>query len=298
MQARGEAARIRPEGRLRPGRVPLFRIAGTEDTALLEVTEDRELRFVLVGSDGEYGANTFVFPPNGYADLNLRNLTQYGFYEVSAKPSGPVGFLRSTRTDDDWHTTPAPLEWLGKPADAKKVGVEHRAPQGARHALVRAARRGRRRGRSELTVHVAFLTWRDTTHPDGGGSEVFVEAVGRELASRGHRGDAALRPPPRARPGARSATAYGSGGRGGRLTVYLRGLAWLLRHRRDVDVVVDVVNGLPFGSPLVRRRGVVALVHHVHAEQWRIIYPGLAGRDRLVRREPGRPAALPPAPRS
>ena len=100
MQARGEAARIRPEGRLRPGRVPLFRIAGTEDTALLEVTEDRELRFVLVGSDGEYGANTFVFPPNGYADLNLRNLTQYGFYEVfgqalpapsgSSDPRGPT----------------------------------------------------------------------------------------------------------------------------------------------------------------------------------------------------------------
>jgi hypothetical protein len=123
VQARGEAARIRPDGRLRPGRVPLFRIAGTEDTALLEVTEDREMRFVLVGSDGEYGANTFDFPPNGYADLNLRNLTQYGFYEITAKPSGPVGFLRSTRTDDDWHTTPAPLEWLGDPADARRVGV-------------------------------------------------------------------------------------------------------------------------------------------------------------------------------
>ncbi|MEP6814786.1 MAG: glycosyltransferase family 4 protein, partial [Marmoricola sp.] len=31
-------------------------------------------------------------------------------------------------------------------------------------------------------------------------------------------------------------------------------------------------------SPLVRRRGLVALVHHVHREQWRIIYPGLSGR--------------------
>lgn len=123
VQARGEAARIRPDGRLRPGRVPLFRITGTDDTALLEVTEDREMRFVLVGSDGEYGANTFVFPPTGHADLNLRNLTQFGFYEITAAPSGPVGYLRSTRTDDDWHTTPAPLTWLGDPAQARKVGV-------------------------------------------------------------------------------------------------------------------------------------------------------------------------------
>ena len=126
-------------------------------------------------------------------------------------------------------------------------------------------------------MRIAFLSWRDTTHPDGGGSEVFVESVGRELSRRGHEVTMVCARHP------------GSAGRedlhgvrlrrlGGRLTVYVWGLAWLVRHRRDVDVVVDVVNGLPFASPLVRRRGVVALVHHVHAEQWRIIYPGLAGR--------------------
>ncbi len=123
VQTRGEAARIRPAGRLRPGRVPLFGISGTEDRAVLEVTEDRELRFVLIGEDGEYGANSFEFPPNGYADLNLSNLPHFGFYEISASPSGPVGFLRSTRTDADWHTTPAPLEWLGDDTEARKVGV-------------------------------------------------------------------------------------------------------------------------------------------------------------------------------
>jgi hypothetical protein len=123
VQSRGEAARIRPAGRLRPGRVPLFRISGTDDTAVLEVTEDRAMRFVLIGEDGEYGANTFDFPPNGYADLSLRNLTQYGYYEITAQPSGPVGFLRSTHTDADWHTTPAPLEWLGSDAKARRVGV-------------------------------------------------------------------------------------------------------------------------------------------------------------------------------
>nr|WP_300052921.1 glycosyltransferase family 4 protein [uncultured Nocardioides sp.] len=126
-------------------------------------------------------------------------------------------------------------------------------------------------------MHVAFLTWRDTTHPDGGGSEVFVEAVGRELASRGHRVTLlCARHPGSARHEERDGVRLRR--TGGRLTVYPHGLAWVLRHRRDVDVVVDVVNGLPFGTPLVRRRGVVALVHHVHAEQWRIIYPGLAGR--------------------
>lgn len=130
VQSRGRAVRIRPDGRLRPGRVPLFRITGTGDTAVLEVTEDRDLRFVLIGDDGEYGANTFDFPPNGYADLDLRNQTQYGFYEITAEPSGPVGFLRSTRTDDDWVTFPAPLEYLGTDDAARKVGVSLEPLQG------------------------------------------------------------------------------------------------------------------------------------------------------------------------
>lgn len=66
--------------------------------------------------------------------------------------------------------------------------------------------------------------------------------------------------------------------RGGRLGVYARGLTYLLGPGRRCDVVVDVQNGLPFFSPLVRRRGIVNLVHHVHREQWQIIYPGRAGR--------------------
>lgn len=125
-------------------------------------------------------------------------------------------------------------------------------------------------------MKVAFLTWRDSTHPDGGGSEVFVEQVARGLVRRGHDVTVLC-----ARHGDAPATEDLDGVRlvrtGGRLTVYPRGLWWLLRHRRT-DVVVDVINGLPFGTPLVRRRGVVALVHHVHQRQWQIIYPGLWGR--------------------
>lgn len=144
-------------------------------------------------------------------------------------------------------------------------------------------------------MRIAFLTWRDSTHPDGGGSEVFVEEVARELARRGHEVTMLC-----ARHPGSAASESLDGVRvlrtGGRLTVYPRGLAWLATRGRDLDVVVDVINGLPFGTPLVRRRGLVALVHHVHQRQWQIIYPGLRGRvgwfverrvtPRLYRRHP------------
>lgn len=125
---------------------------------------------------------------------------------------------------------------------------------------------------------IVFLVWRDTAHPDGGGSEVYVEHMARWLAGRGHQvviccarhGNA---PADEVRDGVRFRR------RGGWLTVYPHGLAYLLsRPGRRAEVVVDVHNGLPFASPLVRRRGVQVLVHHVHREQWQIIYPGRKGK--------------------
>jgi len=125
---------------------------------------------------------------------------------------------------------------------------------------------------------ITFLVWRDTAHPDGGGSEVYVEQMARRLAERGH--DVTIccaahanAPADEVRDGVRFRR------RGGWLSVYPHGLAYLLsRAGRRSDIVVDVHNGLPFGSALIRRRGLHVLVHHVHREQWQIIYPGLPGR--------------------
>lgn len=125
-------------------------------------------------------------------------------------------------------------------------------------------------------MHIAFLTWRDTSHPDGGGSEVFVEEVARRLVARGH--EVTLVTARTDRPTDETSSGVHVHRTGGRLTVYPRGLLWAAASRRRVDVVVDVVNGLPFWTPLLRRHGVVALQHHVHERQWRIIYPGWRGR--------------------
>ncbi|MFI1195768.1 glycosyltransferase family 4 protein [Micromonospora sp. NPDC020750] len=131
--------------------------------------------------------------------------------------------------------------------------------------------------------HVHFLSWRDTRHPEGGGSEVFLERVAAELVARGYRvtlfcqahaDGPALETMP---------DGFRILRRGGRHTVYLYaalvylagafGIGPLARRRLGrPDVIVDVCNGMPFLSRVYARRPVIALVHHVHREQWPVVF--------------------------
>ena len=40
---------------------------------------------------------------------------------------------------------------------------------------------------STTARHVLFLNWRDTSNPEGGGSEVYIERIAAELVAAGHR---------------------------------------------------------------------------------------------------------------
>jgi glycosyltransferase involved in cell wall biosynthesis len=126
--------------------------------------------------------------------------------------------------------------------------------------------------------HVVLFNWRDTQNPEGGGSERYVEAMARGLVERGARAtifcaahDSA--PADEVVDGVRFVR------RGDHLGIYLIGaLRLLLRRFGKVDLVVDVQNGLPFFTRFATRAPVVVLVHHVHREQWPVVYPGLLGR--------------------
>lgn len=114
--------------------------------------------------------------------------------------------------------------------------------------------------------HVLLLNWRDTGHPEGGGSERYLERMAGGLAASGYRVTiqcAAYHGAP--------ADEWRAGvlfrRRGNRFTVYPRALLAVARLRPDV--VVDVQNGIPFFSRLVAACPVLVLVHHVHREQWR-----------------------------
>jgi glycosyltransferase involved in cell wall biosynthesis len=129
---------------------------------------------------------------------------------------------------------------------------------------------------------VLMLCWRDTGHPQGGGSETYLQRIGAHLARSGVRvtlRTAAYPGAPRREvvDGVRISRA------GGRHTVYLRaGLAMVaarlglgpLRRARP-DVVIDSQNGIPFLARLAYGRRSVLLVHHCHREQWPVAGPVL-----------------------
>ena len=130
---------------------------------------------------------------------------------------------------------------------------------------------------------VLLLCWRDTGHPQGGGSETYLQRIGAQLAASGV--DVTLRTARYAGCAAtRSAsTVCGSAARAGAT----RSTCWALLamaaarvglgplRRVRPDVVVDTQNGLPFLARLVYGRRVVVLVHHCHREQWPVAGPVL-----------------------
>ncbi len=115
-------------------------------------------------------------------------------------------------------------------------------------------------------MRIVFLAWRDTAHPQAGGSEVVIDQLASRLSQRGH--DVEL-----LHGGPSGTHAYQSTRIGGNYTQYLLAPFSFFRRRYEVDVVVDVENGIPYFSPLWQRKPVVGLVHHIHTEQWSMQFP-------------------------
>ncbi len=119
-----------------------------------------------------------------------------------------------------------------------------------------------------------LLYWRDLDHPAGGGSERYVHRVAEGLAAAGADVTLFCAAHDRA-PAEEVVRGVRVVRRGGRFGVYPRAL--LHARRARPDLVVDVQNGVPFGSTLVRRGPVLVLLHHVHREQWTVLFGRVLG---------------------
>lgn len=145
--------------------------------------------------------------------------------------------------------------------------------------------------RTAVPRRVLFLNWRGPSHPDAGGAEVYVWAMATRFAKAGM--DVTLftaresgAPPEDRIEGVHVVRA------GGTFSIYLHAAAYLLRHRRMYDAVVDCQNGIPFFAPLWLLGtdvAIVTLIHHVHQEQFRHRFgPFVAWIGRRLEREVSR----------
>lgn len=130
-------------------------------------------------------------------------------------------------------------------------------------------------------MKILLLCWRDSTHPQGGGAERYLERVGEYLAAQGH--EVVYRTAGHTDAPRRS---YRNGVRfsrsGGKYSVYPKAWVGILLGRMGVgtlggvDVVVDTQNGIPFFARLVAGVPTVLLTHHCHREQWPVAGPVIA----------------------
>ncbi|MCS4535988.1 glycosyltransferase family 4 protein [Corynebacterium sp. HS2168-gen11] len=124
-------------------------------------------------------------------------------------------------------------------------------------------------------MNILLLCWRDLDHPQGGGSERYLERVAEHLAASGHTVTYFTARFPHA-----SRRTHRNGFRilrsGGKYGVYIHAAVFMLLGRLGIgplaktDVVVDTQNGIPFFAKCFSGRPTVLLTHHCHKEQWSV----------------------------
>lgn len=128
--------------------------------------------------------------------------------------------------------------------------------------------------------HILILTDRDWTHPQGGGTGTNLYGQVARWIAWGHRVTVVAGSYPGAERVSRPHPSLEIHRMGSRLSVFPRA-AWAVFRGvgRDADVVLEVVNGIAFFTPLwfFLQAPRVTLVHHVHQEHY-VTELGLEGR--------------------
>jgi glycosyltransferase involved in cell wall biosynthesis len=118
---------------------------------------------------------------------------------------------------------------------------------------------------------VHMIAWRDLDDPEAGGSEVHAAHIASAWAAAGI--DVTMRASSVAgHPMVTTRDGYRAVRKSGRYTVFPRtAMSGVLGRTGGGDGLVEIWNGMPFFSPLWSRRPTIVLLHHVHAEMWRMV---------------------------
>ena len=123
--------------------------------------------------------------------------------------------------------------------------------------------------RHERRLRILILNWRDITHPEAGGAEVYTHNIANEWIKEGH-SVTLFCATVHARPSVEDFDGIHVIRRGTRHGVYREAKRFYRREGRgNFDIVVDEVNTRPFGAPKwIDDVPVIALIHQVCREIW------------------------------
>jgi glycosyltransferase involved in cell wall biosynthesis len=127
-------------------------------------------------------------------------------------------------------------------------------------------------------MRIVVFSWKDIYHDFAGGSEVNIHEQAKRWAARGHRVTMVTSRPKGSlfRDSIDGVDIYRAGGR---FTVYLFApLVYLALLRKQTDVILDIINGIPFFTPIFSRKPKVGLIHHVHQDMFLVELGQVLGR--------------------
>jgi glycosyltransferase involved in cell wall biosynthesis len=113
-----------------------------------------------------------------------------------------------------------------------------------------------------------MLAWRDMKHPQRGGAEVVTDIYLAGLAKKGHEVTLFSSRFPDS-PEEEEYNGYKIIRKGGKLGVYLAGLMYAQKHQKELDIIIDQVNTIPFMTPLaINKNKRVAYFNQLCKDVW------------------------------
>ena len=115
-------------------------------------------------------------------------------------------------------------------------------------------------------MKILWVNHRDPKHPQAGGAEVRLYEIGRRLVKMGHE-VTVLCEKVEGLPGKEVLEGIEIRRIGGKASIHLLAPLYVKKHGHEYDVVIDdIAHAVPWYSPLVTRKPVVAQIHHVHQD--------------------------------
>jgi glycosyltransferase involved in cell wall biosynthesis len=124
-------------------------------------------------------------------------------------------------------------------------------------------------------MHILLLNWRDTKNEWGGGAEIYVEELAKRWIEMGHEvtffcGQNYLQNLPEEE----IVNGIKIIRKGNRYTLYLWAIwFYFTKFRKNIDVIIDSINGIPFFTPIYSHKPIIPLLFHVHDQQFFIELP-------------------------